>query len=60
MLIAEGTLTERIIQMDRGTASRAIRQIASCRPHAVAYACTASSFVLGHALDELLRGEIRI
>jgi maleate isomerase len=37
----------------------AIGQIASCRPHAVAYGCTASSIVQGHASTERLRGEIR-
>jgi len=59
MLIAEGTSMEKIIQMDREDGMRAIRQIASCRPHAVAYGCTASSIVQGHAFDERLRGEIR-
>jgi maleate isomerase len=59
MLIAEGTSTEKIIQMDREDGMRAVRQIASCRPHAVGYGCTASSIVQGHAFDEHLRGEIR-
>jgi maleate isomerase len=59
MLIAEGTSMEKVIQMDREDGERAIRQIASCRPHAVAYGCTASSIVQGHAFDERLRGEIR-
>ena len=59
MLIAEGASMEKIIQMDREDGVRAIRQISSCRPHAVAYGCTASSIVQGHAFDERLRGEIR-
>jgi len=45
--------------MDRKDGERAIRQIASCRLHVIAYGCTASSIVQGHAFDELLRSEIR-
>jgi maleate isomerase len=59
MLIAEGTSPEKIIEMDRDDGVRAIRQITSCRPHAIAYGCTASSIVQGHAFDERLRVEIR-
>jgi maleate isomerase len=59
MLIADGSSPEKIIAMDREDGIRAIGQIASCRPHAVAYGCTASSIVQGHAFDERLRGEIR-
>ena len=59
MLIGEGTSPERIVAMDREDGRRAIRQIATCRPHAVAYGCTASSILQGHAFDERLRGEIR-
>ena len=59
MLIADGSSPEKIIAMDREDGKRAIGQIASCRPHAVAYGCTASSIVQGHAFDERLRGEIR-
>jgi len=58
MLIAGGSSPEKIIAMDREDGMRAIEQIASCRPHAVAYGCTASSIVHGHAFDERLRGEI--
>ena len=58
MLIAGGSSPEKIIAMDREDGMRAIEQIASCRPHAVAYGCTASSIVQGHAFDERLRGEI--
>jgi len=59
MLIAGGSAPEKIIAMDRQDGRRAIEQIASCRPHAVAYGCTASSIVQGHAFDERLRGELR-
>ena len=59
MLIADGSSPEKIIAMDREDGIRAIGQIASCRPHAVAYGCTASSIIQGHAFDERLRGEIR-
>ena len=59
LMTGEGTSPERIIAMDREDGARAIRQIATCRPHAVAYGCTASSIVQGHAFDERLRGEIR-
>jgi maleate isomerase len=59
MLIADGSSPEKIIAMDREDGVRAIGQIASCRPHAVAYGCTASSIVQGHAFDERLRSEIR-
>jgi maleate isomerase len=44
--------------MDRDDGVRAIRQLASARPHAVAYGCTASSVVQGHAYDAHLREEI--
>src|SRR3974377_1001084 len=59
MLIADGSSPEKIIAMDREDGKRAIGQIASCRPRVVAYGCTASSIVQGHAFDERLRGEIR-
>lgn len=58
MLLGEGTSPERIVEMDREDGARAIRQLATCRPHAVAYGCTASSIIQGHAFDERLRGEI--
>jgi maleate isomerase len=59
MLIADGSSPEKIIAMDREDGMRAIRQITSCRPHAVAYGCTASSIVQGHDFDQHLRDEIR-
>jgi maleate isomerase len=59
MLIAGGSSPEKIIAMDREDGMRAIGQIASSRPHAIAYGCTASSIVQGHAFDKQLRSEIR-
>src|SRR5215470_4090273 len=37
MLIADGSSPEKIVAMDREDGRHAIGQIASCRPHAVAY-----------------------
>ena len=59
MLMPAGTSPERIIEMDRTDGVHAIHQLASCRPHAIAYGCTASSIVQGHAFDARLREEIR-
>lgn len=59
MLIGAGTSPERIVTMDREDGMRAIQQLASCRPRAIAYGCTASSIIQGHAFDERLRGEVR-
>jgi maleate isomerase len=58
MLLADNLSPEKIVEMDREQGMLAIRQIASCRPHAVAYCCTASSVVQGHAYDKHLRAEI--
>jgi maleate isomerase len=61
MLITDGSSPKEIIAMDRDDRVRAIHQIASCRPHAIAYAygSTASSIVQAHVFDERLRTEIR-
>jgi len=59
MLMPPGTSPERIIEMDRTDGRHAIEQLASCRPHAIAYGCTASSIVQGHEFDAQLRAEIR-
>jgi maleate isomerase len=59
MLMPDGTSPERIIEMDRTDGIRSIHQLTSCRPHAIAYGCTASSIVQGHAFDAHLREEIR-
>ena len=58
MLMPQGTSPERIIEMDRTDGRHAIHQLASCRPHAIAYGCTASSIVQGHEFDAHLREEI--
>ena len=59
MLMPAGTSPERIIEMDRTDGIRSIHQLASCRPHVIAYGCTASSIVQGHQFDANLREEIR-
>ena len=59
MLMPDGTSPERIIEMDRTDGVHSIHQLASCRPHAIAYGCTASSIVQGHEFDAHLREEIR-
>jgi maleate isomerase len=59
MLMPPGTSPEQIIEMDRTDGRHAIEQLASCRPHAIAYGCTASSIVQGHEFDAHLREEIR-
>ena len=59
VLIADGSSPEEIIAMDREDGVRAIHQTSGCRPHAIAYGCTASSIVQDHAFDERLRTQIR-
>jgi maleate isomerase len=59
MLMPDGTSPERIIEMDRTDGVHSIHQLASCKPHAIAYGCTASSIVQGHAFDAHVREEIR-
>lgn len=59
MLMPDGTSPERIVEMDKTDGVHAIHQLASCRPHAIAYGCTASSIVQGHGFDSRLREEIR-
>jgi maleate isomerase len=58
MLLADKGGPEKIIEMDRTDGVRAIHQLKSARPHAIAYGCTASSVVQGHAYDAHLRAEI--
>ncbi len=59
MLMPSGTSPERIVEMDRTDGVHAIEQLASCRPHAIAYGCTASSIVQGHDFDVHVRKEIQ-
>jgi maleate isomerase len=58
-MLMPGTAPERIIEMDRTDGVRSIHQLASCRPHAIAYGCTASSIVQGHQFDAHVREEIQ-
>jgi maleate isomerase len=58
MLMPPGSTREGVIEMDRVDGVRSINQLASVRPHALAYGCTASSIIQGHEFDEHLRGEI--
>src|SRR5712692_4060465 len=59
MLMPAGSSPDRIIEMDRTDGMRAIHQLAGCRPHAIAYGCTASSIVQGHEFDARVREEMR-
>ena len=59
MFIPDLTTPQTLIEMDRGEGMAGIRQLASARPHAVAYGCTASSIVQGLDYDRHLRAEIQ-
>ena len=58
MLMPPGSSPDSVIEMDRQDGARSIAQLASVRPHALAYGCTASSIVQGHQFDARLREEI--
>ena len=58
MFIPPATTPEAFIEMDRNEGKAAIRQLSSVFPDAIAYGCTASSIVQGHAFDAHLREEI--
>jgi maleate isomerase len=58
MLMPPGPSPDRIVEMDRQDGARAIAQLATVKPRALAYGCTASSIVQGHAFDAHLRDEI--
>jgi maleate isomerase len=58
MFLPDLTTPRTLIDMDRGEGMAGIRQLASTRPHAVAYGCTASSIVQGLEYDRHLRAEI--
>jgi maleate isomerase len=58
MLLDDALSPEAIVRMDREEGQRAVRQLASCRPQAVAYCCTASSIVQGLDYDRHLQSEI--
>ncbi|MCC6531648.1 MAG: hypothetical protein IT531_03795 [Burkholderiales bacterium] len=58
MLLDNALSAEAIVRMDREEGEHALRQLASCRPHAIAYCCTASSIVQGLAYDIKLQREM--
>lgn len=58
MLLADEVTPESLERMDHEEGMAAARRIGSCRPHAVAYGCTASSIVQGPAYDEKLRADL--
>lgn len=58
MLLDNVLTPEAIVRMDREEGQHAVRQLASCRPQAVAYCCTASSIVQGLDYDHRLQREI--
>lgn len=58
MLLDNALSPEAIVRMDREDGAHAVRQLASCRPHAVAYCCTASSIVQGLDYDRALQHEV--
>ena len=58
MFIPDLISRETLVEMDRTEGMAGIRQIASARPHVIAYGCTASSIVQGVAYDQHLREEI--
>ncbi|OGA39272.1 MAG: hypothetical protein A3G24_21950 [Betaproteobacteria bacterium RIFCSPLOWO2_12_FULL_62_13] len=58
MFLDDALTPDSIIRMDRDEGMRAVRQLASCRPHAVAYCCTASSIVQGLEYDRHLQHEV--
>ncbi|MFJ1256654.1 hypothetical protein [Cupriavidus sp. CuC1] len=58
MLLADDVTSESLKRMDREEGLAAARRIASCRPHAVAYCCTASSIVQGPTYDKKLQMDL--
>jgi len=58
MLLDNALSPESIVRMDREEGMHAVRQLASCRPQAVAYCCTASSIVQGLEYDRHLQDEV--
>ena len=58
MFLDNALTPEAIIRMDKDEGMRAVRQLASCRPHAIAYCCTASGIVQGLEYDRHLQHEL--
>jgi len=55
MLLANDVTPAALERMDHEEGMEAARRMASCRPHALAYCCTASSVVQGAAYDAQLQ-----
>ena len=58
MLMDNALSPDAIVRMDREEGQHAVTQLTSCRPHAIAYCCTASSIVQGLDYDLRLQREI--
>ena len=58
MFLDNALSTEAIVRMDREEGMRAVSQLTSCRPAAIAYCCTASSIVQGLEYDRRLQREV--
>ena len=58
MLMDSVLSAEAIVRMDREEGQHAVLQLTSCKPHAIAYCCTASSIVQGLDYDRTLEREI--
>jgi len=58
MFLDNALTPESIIRMDKDEGMRAVRQLASCRPHGIAYCCAASSIVQGLEYDRHLQHEV--
>jgi maleate isomerase len=54
MLLPDRITQQNLVQMDRDDGERSVLQLMSCRPHAIVYACVASSVVQGDAYDRHL------
>lgn len=55
MLLSDNVTPESLRRMDHEEGMAAAQRLASCRPHAMAYCCTASSVIQGLAYDDALR-----
>ncbi len=58
MFLDDALSPDAVIRMDREEGVAAVKRLMSCRPHAVAYCCTASSIVQGLAYDRHLEAEV--
>ena len=58
MLLDDVLTAENVVRMDQNEGAAAAKRLASCRPDALAYGCTASSIVQGWDYDTHLRDEM--